>query len=106
MENQQVPSEDSDLAFLTRLLQLAVGCRSMLRYRKCVLCLVALRCHRSSINKAMRDSAKTLKHELFCAIVSFAMFLTTQRVTPHRRRWNSYGGALEMSARNGKGINV
>ncbi|BDA45944.1 Negative elongation factor B [Coccomyxa sp. Obi] len=34
VENQQVPSEDSDLAFLTRLLQLAVGCRSMLRYRK------------------------------------------------------------------------
>ena len=31
-----MPSEDPDLAFLTRLLQLAVGCRAMLRQRKCV----------------------------------------------------------------------
>lgn len=34
VENQQVPSEDPDLAFLTRLLQLAVGCRAMLRNHK------------------------------------------------------------------------
>ena len=45
VENQQVPSEDSDLAFLTRLLQLAVGCRSMLRYRKCAPCMVPLTLH-------------------------------------------------------------
>jgi hypothetical protein len=31
-----VPSEDPDLAFLTRLLQLAVGCRAMLRQRRFV----------------------------------------------------------------------
>jgi hypothetical protein len=34
VENELAPSDDADLVFLTRLLQLAAGCRSMLRSRK------------------------------------------------------------------------
>ena len=34
MEEEKSPSEDADLSFLTSLLQLAVGCRAMLRARR------------------------------------------------------------------------
>ena len=34
MDEEKSPSEDPDLNFLTSLLQLAVGCRAMLRARR------------------------------------------------------------------------
>ncbi len=64
VENQQVPSEDSDLAFLTRLLQLAVGCRSMLRYRKCAPCMNPLTVH--CCNSASLDACLISKWDMLC----------------------------------------